>query len=102
MTTKLFIAGLPYTTTEAELTAHFAPVGNVVSVTIPRDRETDRPKGIAFVELATSEQAAEAIRTLHESTLGNRRIVVATAKPREARGYSEGRPVSRQGRDDRY
>ncbi|KAK6917307.1 RNA recognition motif domain [Dillenia turbinata] len=36
--------------------------GRVIDLYIPRDRETDRPKGFAFVEYETEEIADYAVR----------------------------------------
>ena len=45
---NIFIAGLNYNMSEAELGELFAEYGEVVSVKIIMDRETGRSKGIWF------------------------------------------------------
>ncbi len=85
MPTKLFVGGIPYRATEEELRSHFAQAGEVVSVFIPMDRETRRPRGFAFVEMADDAQADEAIRMFHETEFGGRRINVNKARPMEDR-----------------
>ena len=49
---NIFIAGLNYNMSEAELGELFAEYGEVVSVKIIMDRETGRSKGYGFVEMA--------------------------------------------------
>jgi RNA recognition motif-containing protein len=86
---KLFVASLPYSATDADLHAHFSQVGEVVSARVARDRDTNRSKGIGFVEMASADLAAEAINCLNESELGGRRIMVQISRPKE-RGAGTG------------
>lgn len=86
MPTKLFVGGIPYRTSEEELRQHFSQAGEVVSVFIPMDRETQRPRGFAFVEMADDEAADKAISMFHETDMGGRTIVVNKARPMENRG----------------
>ncbi|MFA6161185.1 MAG: RNA-binding protein [Patescibacteria group bacterium] len=86
MPTKLFVGGIPYRTTEDELSQLFSQFGEVVSVFIPMDRETHRPRGFAFVEMADDAAADEAIAKLDGSDMGGRRIAVNKARAPEERG----------------
>ena len=70
MTTKLYVGNLAYTVTEEELHALFTQAGNVQSVTLPTNRETGRPRGFGFVEMATEEEARKAISMFDGKTLG--------------------------------
>ncbi len=85
MNKRLFVAGLPFSTTEEELRTLFTEVGVVVSVNIITDRETGRSKGFGFVEMETGEEAANAIAKLNDTEFGGRKLVVAEAKPMEER-----------------
>ena len=70
---KLFVAGLPDSISEDVLRQLFeATGGNVVDVSIPRDRATGRPRGFGFVTLATSEEAAAARDALDGSVQAGR------------------------------
>ncbi|MDO8265703.1 MAG: RNA-binding protein, partial [Candidatus Saccharibacteria bacterium] len=42
---KLFVGGLPFSTTDDELQAAFAAFGNVSSAKVITDRETGRSRG---------------------------------------------------------
>ncbi len=83
MSKKLFVGGIPYSTTEAELRDYFAQCGNVVSASIIIDRATNRSKGFGFVEFETEEEAQKAVDTLNGTELGGRSIVVNIARPKE-------------------
>ena len=86
MGNKLYVGNLPYDTNEDDLTALFAKAGNVSSVNVMRDRETGRARGFAFVEMATDQDAQNAINTLHEKSFGGRTLTVNEARPQQPRG----------------
>lgn len=85
MAVKLFVGGIPFKTTDEELRQHFSQAGEVVSVYIPMDRETKRPRGFAFVEMADDASAQKAIEMFDGSDMGGRRIAVNMARPMEER-----------------
>lgn len=82
---KLFVGNLPFSATDADLRAKFSEVGKVVSARVIVDRDTNRSRGFGFVEMATPEQAKNAIKRLHETTLMGRNMIVREAEMREAR-----------------
>lgn len=82
---KLFVGGIPYRATEEELRELFSQAGEVVSVFIPLDRETKRPRGFAFVEMIDEAAADQAISMFDGSEMGGRRIAVNKARPMEER-----------------
>ena len=57
MDNKLYVGNLPFTTTEEDLQSMFAQAGNVVSVSLIKDRDTGRSRGFAFVEFSTQAEA---------------------------------------------
>ena len=85
MAKKLFVGGLPYETSDAELEKLFSELGKVESATVITDRNTGRSRGFGFVEMAVDEEATKAIEKLNGSEIGDRKIVVAEARPREDR-----------------
>ena len=85
MAKRLFIGGLPFSSTEDELKTLFAQAGTVVSVTIIIDKFSGRSKGFGFVEMSTDEEAQKAIETLNNFEMGGRKLIVAEAKPMEER-----------------
>ena len=91
MAKKVYIGNLSYDTTEDSLRQAFAPHGEVESVAIATDRTTGRPRGFAFVEMATDEAASAAIAALNGQSVDGRTLTVNEARPRAPRsGGSSG------------
>jgi RNA recognition motif-containing protein len=83
MGTKLFVGNLSYSTTEPELRDAFALNGRtVLSVRIALDRETQRPRGFAFVEVGSDADADAAIKEWNGNMLSGRNIFVEKAQER--------------------
>lgn len=102
MAKRLFVGGLPWATTDAELSSMFSAVGTVVSASVITDRATGRSKGFGFVEMSSDEEAEKAIKELNGTKLGERSIVVNEARPMEKRedrgGYGDRKPFRREDR----
>jgi len=82
---KVFVGGLPFSTTDDELREIFAAHGKVASANVVRDRESGRSKGFGFVEFEDTEEGKAAEKALNGSELGGRTISVAEARPKEDR-----------------
>lgn len=82
---KLFVGGLPFTTTDDELKEAFAAHGTVSSAVVIRDRDSGRSKGFGFVEYENDEEGKAAEAAMNGKDLGGRSISVAQARPREER-----------------
>ena len=80
--TSLFVGNLPYSTTEADLRELMARAGAVASVRLVSDLDTGRSRGYAFVEMATPDEAARAIKELNGFNLNGRSLVVNEARSR--------------------
>jgi RNA recognition motif-containing protein len=80
---RLYVGNIPFTTTEDQVRAFFAP-RHLTEVRLINDRDTGRPRGYGFVELATDAEADEAIATLDGESMGGRAIVVNVANERPA------------------
>jgi RNA recognition motif-containing protein len=85
MAFKVFVGGLPFSTTDDELREAFAVHGEVVSARVVTDRETGRSKGFGFVEMADDTAGKAALNALNNSDFGGRTIKVDEARPREDR-----------------
>ncbi len=85
MATKLYIGGLPYSTTQEELQSTFAQAGTVTSASIIMDKMTGRSRGFGFVEMASDEDAQKAIEMWNGKDFGGRKLTVNEAKPLEPR-----------------
>ncbi len=92
MSNKLYVGNLPFEVTEDSLQELFQSHGEVTSAKVITDRDTGRPRGFAFVEMANSEDAQEAIKSLDGKDFQGRNLKVNLAKPREDRsGGGRGR-----------
>ncbi len=81
---KLYVGGLPYSTTDDVLQNLFSQIGSVESAKVITDRESGRSKGFGFVEMATEEAAQEAIKQLNGTELDGRKITVNEARPQNS------------------
>ena len=86
MARKLYVGNLPYDTGEQDLQALFGEAGTVESVNVMRDMATGRARGFAFVEMATDEDAQNAITKFNEYSLGGRNLTVNEARPKPQGG----------------
>jgi cold-inducible RNA-binding protein len=87
MGTKLYVGNLNYNTSEESLRRAFGANGReVASVSIIMDRETGRPRGFAFVEMATAEGAQQALQELDGTDLDGRMLRINEARERDPRG----------------
>ena len=82
---KLYVGNLSYDVDSTGLQELFAPHGTVESAQIITDRDTGRSKGFGFVEMASDEEAQNAIAALHGQDHSGRALTVNEAKPREDR-----------------
>ncbi len=81
MNSKLYVGGIPYSSTNEDLKAHFSAAGTVTSAQIIIDKMTNRSKGFGFVEMASEEEAQKAIAMFHDQDFQGRRLTVNIARP---------------------
>ncbi len=81
MAVKLFVGSLSFSTSSERLRETFARIGTVESASVVTDRDTGRSRGFGFVEMATTEEANDAVERLNNTELDGRRIKVEIAKP---------------------
>jgi cold-inducible RNA-binding protein len=87
---NIYVGNLPFSTTEAELQQIFESHGTVSRVNVVMDRDTGRPRGFAFVEMANETEGNAAIEALNGTQVGGRALTVNEARPRESRGGGGG------------
>ncbi len=91
MGTRLYVGNLPYTADDAMIRGFFEAGGrSVTQVKIVTDRDTGRPRGFAFVEMADDAMAKSAINDLNGQNLGGRTIVVNEAREPQRNGGGGG------------
>ena|ERR1051325_4866484 len=99
MNTKLYVGNLSYNATEIGLQDLFAQHGPVTEVNLMMDRMSGRPRGFAFVTMATKEGADAATQALNGKEFEGRALTVNEARPREDRpaggGFGRGRGSDR-------
>ncbi len=83
---NIFVGNLDFSATESSLRALFEPYGRVDRVNVVTDRDTGRSRGFAFVEMADSAEADQAIAALNGAELGGRALNVNEARPKTEGG----------------
>lgn len=87
---RIFVGGLPYSTSDRELEELFSAHGTVESARIVTDRMTGRSRGFGFVEMSNEAEATEAIERLNGTQYEGRSLTVNEARPRTSRGTGGG------------
>jgi RNA recognition motif-containing protein len=109
MSNKLYVGNLSFRVSSEDLQEYFAGAGTVESANIVMDRETGRSRGFGFVEMASDDDANNAIAQFNGQEYDGRNMVVNEARPREEgggrggnRGGGGGRSGYGGGGDDRW
>ncbi len=97
MSNKLYVGNLSFRVTSEDLQDYFAGAGTVESANVVFDRETGRSRGFGFVEMATEDDANNAIAQFNGQEYDGRNMVVNEARPREERGGGGNRGRSNYG-----
>ncbi len=86
----IYIGNLSFEAEEDDLRNIFDEYGKVSRVSMPKDRETGKKRGFAFVEMDSDEEEEKAIEELDNAEWMGRIIKVNKAKPKENRGGRSG------------
>lgn len=78
----MYIGNLSYNVKESDLRQVMEEYGTVDSVKLIIDRDTNRSKGFAFVEMPEASEACNAIKDLNGAEYEGRMMVVKEALPR--------------------
>lgn len=98
MSKRIYVGGLPFSSTEEEMNTLFAAYGTVTSAKLITDRESGQSRGFGFVEMSDDAEATAAMEKLNGSDCGGRKLTVNEARPMEARTGGGGRGGDRGGR----
>jgi RNA recognition motif-containing protein len=101
MASKLYVGGLPYSTTSEELRQHFGRSGTVLSADVVMDRFSGQSRGFGFVEMSTEAEAKAAITMFDGQPFGGRRLRVEMSSPQGARTDRSGHETAGTGRGSR-
>jgi len=85
MSKKIYVGNMNYSTTEHDLEELFTQFGTVLNVNIVTDRDTNRSKGFAFVEMEDGDAADKAIAEMNDKEFQGRNLRVNVAKSRKPR-----------------
>jgi RNA recognition motif-containing protein len=91
MNNKLFVGNLPFSLSEDDLSELFSQYGEVVSCSMPTDRDTGRKRGFAFVEMKDQSQAEAAITGLNGRQVEGRALSVSVSQPKPSGGGGGGK-----------
>ena len=90
MNTKMYVGNLSYDANDTDIRGLFEAHGSVTDVFIVKDRESDRPRGFAFVSMGTKEEMDAAIEGLNGAEFMGRNLAINEARPREERPQGGG------------
>ena len=82
---NIYVGNLSYQASEDELREAFEAFGEVVSVSIIKDKLTGQSRGFAFVEMGTDDAGRAAITGMNGKDYRGRALTVNEARPREER-----------------
>jgi RNA recognition motif-containing protein len=88
MASKLYVGGLSYSTTSESLREYFGQCGTVESAAVVTDRFSGQSRGFGFVEMASAEEAQQAIAKLNDQPFEGRKLTVNIANSPGAGGGS--------------
>ena len=87
---SIFVGNLPFRAEQDDVAELFAPFGDVVSCSLPLERDTGRKRGFAFVEMVDDAAETKAIDALQGAELMGRPLRINKAEPRGAGGGGGG------------
>ena len=87
---NIYIGNMSFDTTEEQLREAFQAFGEVTSTKVIMDRDTNRPKGFAFVEMSSKDEAMAAISGLNGKEVDGRELKVNESKPKADSGNRGG------------
>jgi cold-inducible RNA-binding protein len=90
MAKKLFVGGLSWGMTDADLRKAFEPYGEITEAKVITDRDTGRSRGFGFVTFSQDEDARTAISKTNGTSLDGRNITVNEAQEKSPREGGRG------------
>jgi RNA recognition motif-containing protein len=87
---NIYVGNMSFNTTQDQLRQAFEAFGEVSTTSIITDKYTGDPRGFAFVEMPSKDEAMAAIAGLNGQDLDGRALNVNEAKPRAQGGGGGG------------
>ena len=72
---KVFVGGLNFDADEAQLRQDFGKYGDIEDIFLPRDRDTQKPRGFGFVTFAGYRDAEDAAAEMNGQEYCGRKIL---------------------------
>ena len=91
---RIFVRNLPFSTCEEDLNEAFCGYGPLTEVTMPLDKTTNKPMGLAFVTFMLPEHAAKAYQELDGQIFQGRLLHLLPARARRSHKDSTPAQVS--------
>ena len=82
---NIYIGNLPWSVSDEDLRERFEAHGRVDKAFVIKDKESDRSRGFAFVEMPDDAEGEAAIKAEADTDWDGRKLTVNKAKPREDR-----------------
>ena len=82
MSTNIYVGNLAFSTDSAALRALFAAHGEVTSAQVVLDRDSGLSRGFGFVEMASADEAQNAIAATNGKDVDGRPLNVSLARAR--------------------
>ena len=82
---NIYVSNLSFKVRDEDLKKFFTAYGEVTSAKIVLDRDTNRSRGFAFVEMPNDQEAEVAIQKLNGAMVDGRAIGVTVARPKAPR-----------------
>jgi len=86
---RIYVGNLSYSSSEEDVRQAFAAHGEVLSCSLPTERDTGRARGFGFVEMSDAD-AQRAISAMDGQELDGRSLRVNEARPRGEGGGGGG------------
>lgn len=99
---NIYVSNLSFHTSEADLKDLFSKFGAVSSVKIIMDRETNRSRGFAFVEMPSQEEGNAAMTGLNNKEIEGRPLSVSLAREKENRSGGGGKDSFSRSNNKRF
>lgn len=82
---KIYVGNLPYSAGRDQIEELFSEYAPIDEIHIVLDRDTNRPRGFAFVTIHDDVRATAAVNSLNGQEVEGRKLVINEARPREER-----------------
>ena len=79
---NIYVANVPFKASEQELRELFEQYGEVSSAKIILDKETQRSRGFAFIDMPDDAEAKQALSSLNGFSFLGKELVVNEARPK--------------------